>query len=709
LAIALAVSTRFVTAAGAQLQVDIRPDSLLLEIPAAQFDFMCKRYPSPERLVIDVEGRDLDLTKQVKRLFAGDGKLVQRVRLGSVKPGSIRLVVDLAQAAEFHAARVAGRSAIEVRFGKSPAISSRVMRLAPPDEAPTPSAPKRKAEEPARVQRAAYRPRQQEPQQPERTAQEAVPPVRKFELPARVGILNDAPLSLAEAIFMAINNNREIQAYRIDREDAGLRVGGAKGVFEPVFSNSASFRKAVQPVSNTLGGSTTGSVFERIWQVTPSLSGASPRMGGSYEVSFLSQRYTTNNSFATLNPNYPSALSFQYIQPLWKSLRYDSRRHTIAVARKNQQLADETFRRKVMELIDRTEFAYWELSFARRDLAVQLEALQIAKLQDETNRRQLSLGQMAAIEVVAAQTQLTNFELSVYTAQDALTRAENNLKALMLGERSASLWASALIPSTEPENSSRLPALGEAVSEALAARPEAAEVRMSAEINDANVKLSREQLKPQLDLVGRYTLSGLAGADISGNSTNPSAESFGPALLRLNQLSAIAGLPSIGFAPAAPAPGMLVGGYGTSLNRLFGADFPTSMIELRFTLPLGNRTAKANLALAVTEGRRIEHRKHAVEQSIEAEVRNAIQSIDSARQRLQAARIKLQSAEEQFRSEDRRFQKAASTLFLVQQRQLTMVTSRSQVLRAETDLSEALARFDYVRGMSADRHKVVIK
>ncbi len=39
--------------------------------------------------------------------------------------------------------------------------------------------------------------------------------------------------------------------------------------------------------------------------------------------------------------------------------------------------------------------------------------------------------------MVAAQTQLANFELNAYSAQLALTRAENNLKTLILPDRSS--------------------------------------------------------------------------------------------------------------------------------------------------------------------------------------------------------------------------------------------------------------------------------
>ena len=124
-----------------------------------------------------------------------------------------------------------------------------------------------------------------------------------------------------------------------------------------------------------------------------------------------SQRVYTNNTFVSLNPQYPTALNFQYTQPLWRNLFYDQNRHTIDVARKNRALSDEQFRLRVMQVVEQTEQAYWEVFYAYNNLQVQLDSVDIARQQDESNRRQQAQGLLAPIDVVAAQTQLANFEL----------------------------------------------------------------------------------------------------------------------------------------------------------------------------------------------------------------------------------------------------------------------------------------------------------
>jgi len=536
-----------------------------------------------------------------------------------------------------------------------------------------------------------------------------ISPPRNFQLPARVGIVNEAPIALTDALYMALANNPEIQALRDDRDETAYKLRAAQGAYDPVFNVTGSFEKQISPTGNTLsGGGADYSVLNRVWQASPSVSGATPLYGGSYNVAFSNQRDYTNNAYATLNPSYPTTLSFEYKQPLWRNLFYDSSRHAIEVSKKNIQVTNETFRQRVMAIIERTEQAYWELSFARRDLGVQLQALEVARAQDQTNRRQVNLGQLAPIEVVAAQTQLATFEFNVYAAQEALTRAENGLKSLILGDRSEALWASALNPTTPPETENSAPSLNDAIKDAIASRPEIAQMKLAVQVNQADQKLNREQLKPQVDLVASYARTGLAGTAVS-NTANPLADSLQPALVRLNQLSALAGLDPVGLASFTPPPSQLVGGYGQSLGRLFGGDYPTTLVELRVSLPIMNRTAKANLGASLAEGRRLDHQMRAVEQTIEAEVRNALQCIDSAQQRLAAARAKQESAEQEYQSEERRFGNGASTLFLVQQRQLNMVTSKSQVYRAEADLNEAVSLLELARGENYSRHNIIIK
>ncbi|MFN7981657.1 MAG: TolC family protein [Vicinamibacterales bacterium] len=564
------------------------------------------------------------------------------------------------------------------------------------------SAPARPSAKPANQPPAAA---VQAPTQPDIAT--VFPPLAPFRLPPRVGVSNEVVLSLADAVRLAMESNPRLKAVEVDRDATRFKLQGARGVYDPTLTVDGVFQKAIVPAANSLSGSTSGSLENRMWKGGAGISGLLPSLGGRYAFSGSAEKDRTTNVYALLDPSYPSVVTAEYRQPLWGNVRYSAPKHAVEVARRSQDVSRLEFRRQVMDTVQDVEQAYWELSFAWRNLDVQVEALGVAREQYETNRRQATAGQLAPIEVVAAQTQLAGFESNVYAAQDALTRAENALKQLMLPGRGAALWASALHPVTPPDTGDATPDLMRAVETALAERPEIAQREVAAQINRADQKLSREQLKPQLDLSARYARAGLAGDTVTAGA-NPLAESIAPALVRLNELSALAGQPPVSLGANTPAPNTLVGGLRQSLDRLWAGDFPTSMVALSFSVPLGNGAAKASLGAALAEGRRIALEQQAAEQSIEAEIRDALQSVVSARERLAAAGQRERAAGQEYQSEARRFARGASTLFLVQQKQLAMVAATSLLRRAEADVSEAVSQLARAQGNNYKRHDITL-
>ena len=81
---------------------------------------------------------------------------------------------------------------------------------------------------------------------------------------------------------------------------------------------------------------------------------------------------------------------------------------------------------------------------------MQIEAVRLAEQQDASNRRQVEQGLLAPVDVVQTQTQIATFQQNVFSAQTALTNAENALKVLMLPDRNDLMWGMALIPDRRP-------------------------------------------------------------------------------------------------------------------------------------------------------------------------------------------------------------------------------------------------------------------
>jgi HAE1 family hydrophobic/amphiphilic exporter-1 len=341
-------------------------------------------------------------------------------------------------------------------------------------------------------------------------------------------------------------------------------------------------------------------------------------------------------------------------------------------------------------------------------------AAETARRQVESNRRMMEQGVMAPIDLVEAETQLAQFEQNVYAAQASLTAAENSLKSMILPDRTSPLWANALIPVTEPKAPPAEELLDDLVNEAIASRPELAQLKIQSEVNQTNLRYYREQMKPQLDLVGSYMSSGLAGVVSTSSAPNPFTAGFSAMIDRINQLAALQNLPpvdmsALGSLGGSGVPEALVGGYGHSLSNLYGFGFPTVQVSLQFSLPLRNRTAEGNMAAGLAEVHRTDIRCKQMEQQIQADVRNAMQSLASYKMALEAARTARRSAQEQYASEQRKFNAGTSTLFLVLQRQTTLVTTQSSELRAQTDLAKATADFERAVGRTLKANNVVLR
>lgn len=525
-----------------------------------------------------------------------------------------------------------------------------------------------------------------------------------------VNVADQVPLSLNDAIRLALRNSNDIDQSRIDVQIAEYNLRAARGVYDPLLSSENFFERATTPTSSTLGGAgASGSVTQQDVTGSARLGGFSPWGGGAYQLDFSSTRLTTTNQNVRLNPQFPSAFTLTYTQPLWRGLRFDNNRRQIEIAKRNLSLTDAQFRQRAIDVISQVEQAYWNLAFALRNLQVQIDAVKQARIQVESNNRQVEKGVLAPIDVVAAQTQVTTFEQNVYTAQEAVTQAENTLKTLILPDRTDTLWARAITPVT-PVNleAPRVP-LELAVRAALENRPELAQLKTTADINDVNVRFFRDQTKPQVDLVGTYTTAGLAGTLVQpGQSSNTSTNTA--LLQRVNDLSALAGLQPLptSTATSSVAPN-LIGGYTQSLRNLIEQNYPTARVGVRVSLPLRNRTAEANLGASLAQGNRIKDQLAQAEQLIEADVRNSLQAVRSAEARLASAAATRSSSEQQYESEQRQFRAGTTTVFLVLQRQTDLLSARARELQAQTDLNKAISAFQRATGRTLEANQISIR
>jgi len=526
----------------------------------------------------------------------------------------------------------------------------------------------------------------------------------------RVGVdMNrQRPLSLREALSMALENNKDIEVARQNVRMAEFDLLGAKGAYDPRVSTSAFYERLENPVSSFLSGGQNGSTTDTAYTGTARLEGQSGFLGGKYSLDFSSVRRATNNQFTVLSPQYPSALTFSYTQPLWRGLKFDNSRRQIEIARKDLSLTDSQFRQRAIDTITNVQRAYWDLAFALRSLQVQRDAVTVARTQLEHNKRLVEQGQLAPIDVVAAEAQISSYEQRVFGALEDVSRTENNLKNLIAENQQAAIWTESLVPSDPVELTVPDVSLPDALKTAMENRPELQQSNVLSEINKIEQRYYKDQTKPAVDLVGTYGVSGLAGS-LSSNVINPFTASSVLVRQRVDVLSELAGLEPLPVIPPQQFSPDLLGGYGQSLQNLLANRYGTVKVGVQVSLPLRNRTAEAQLGHSLVEQERIGTQREQLEQNIQVDVRNALQAMRSSEARLRAAIATRAANEQQFASEQRKLDAGQSTVFLVLERQTALTEARGLELKAQTDLNKAIADLQRATGNALRVNSIVVR
>jgi HAE1 family hydrophobic/amphiphilic exporter-1 len=523
---------------------------------------------------------------------------------------------------------------------------------------------------------------------------------------SRVGVDSNEqqPLTLREAIAMALRNNKDIEVARDNVSIAEADLLTARGAYDPRFSAQTYYEKLKTPATSFLSGA--AKVETSDLTATSRLEGLTTRGGGNYRIDFSSIRQTSNSLFTVLNPQFPTALTFSYTQPLVRGLRIDLPRRQIAVAKKNLSLTDAQFRQRAIEVITSVQRSYWDLVFALRNLQIQRNALSDARTQLEHNRRLVAEGSLAPIDVVAAETQVANFEQSEFTALEDVNRAENNLKNLIAENQQSPLWNASVVPTDDVDLTLPQVSLPDAMKAAKENRQELKQSDLAREINLLDQKLYRDQTKPEIDLVWSYGMVGNAGTLTS--TTNPLSASNDALRDRVNQLSVLSGLQPLPASPTVAIPPDLFGGYWQSLSNLGTNQFNNFRVGVSISLPLRNRTAEGQLGHSLAEGKRIATQREQLEQLIQVDVRNALQSLTTSEARLRSAAVARENAEQQYESEKRKLDAGQSTVFLVLERQTALATARGNELRAQTDLNKAIAELQRATGNSLTANNVTV-
>jgi len=551
---------------------------------------------------------------------------------------------------------------------------------------------------------------------------------------SRLGVTGGGlPLTLNEAIRLALENNNDIEVSRDNVRIAETTLRSLQGVYDPIFNFNdvrlAQFlsqlpREATRslidhwpiytevnlPAVNVPGGTnSSGRITEKNITFSPSLTKQFSAGGGQYKFFFDNQRTTSNSPITILSPFYSADIGVLFTQPLLRNRSIDVYRHDIRIQRKRLTQSDFDFRLSVIAVIAQVQQSYWELVYALRDQLNQVSSLNLAHEQLRMIEERISVGASAPLERAQALTQIATSETNLLTATQYVTTTENALKQLILRDPAAAAWSARIEPTDKPSLGAAPVNLQDALKQAFANRPELDRLRLQQEINSIDIQYYRNQTLPRVDAQSSISSAGYAGSPlqkplITGDpTTNSSAFLFD----QINQLRNSVGQSPVPIPPATNSVrDNLIGGYFRALGNLW--DFHTVTFGLAIEIPIRNRTAKANLAGARIQGAQLSAMVWALEQAIEVDVRNAAQAVEITRQQILTARFARESAEIQLAGEQKRYRTGLSTTFLVFQFQNQLVNARTAEIRAEANYNQAIANLQRATSTTLRANNVTV-
>lgn len=499
-------------------------------------------------------------------------------------------------------------------------------------------------------------------------------------LPIHDGVLE---LSLSDAVRLAIQRSLDVELLRFDPLVAEEDLGAAWGAYDPAVFGEGGYQSLETPTASQILGNVT--LAEERWEGEAGLRGLIPWLGGSYQAGYFGSELVTNSRISQLSPEFRAGYRATVQIPLLRGLFWSEPWTLVKLRRVGVDASRLEFAAQLMDVVRNTEDAYWALIAAQDARRVAEKSLETAQALLEQTEAQYEVGVVSKVEVVQAEAGVADREFRLIRA-DALERnTQDALIDVVLGpylEPDTELSVSA---TDRPEEITvREVSAAAAAERAMARRPELAAARKSIERRKIEVAAASNDRLPQLDVIGSYGKSGLAGR------TNPDCLDFG---------SGGACLDAPGIRPR----------FGSADRNLFDGDGAESYtVQGVLSIPLGNNTARHLHDRAKLELRRAETALSRLEQSIVSDIRRSARNLRSALEGIEAAERARVAAQEQLRAERIRLEHGESTPFDVLQREEELVTAEAQKIVAEQAYHNAISALDRAQGTILERHQIVV-
>ena len=470
------------------------------------------------------------------------------------------------------------------------------------------------------------------------------------------------PISIDEAVRMALENNLGVQAERLNPQIAVLGVAQARGAWAPTLFSTTTKSSATSPPTDFNTTTTTNTIQTNGNFVTQGGVQQFTKWGSNYTLSIDGSRAITNQSNVVFNPQLGSHLNFAATQPLLRNFRIDSNRQQYLQAVNREQVTDLALQQRVVQTSRNVRAAYYSLLGAIAGLDVAQQSLDLAREQLKQNQTRVDVGTMAPIDIVAAQAEVASNEEAVIIRQAAIETAQDQLRALVMNPTQPGFWTTRFTPTEQPALEQQAIDIDAAVRNALDHRTDIRQFKKQMESTDITRRFAANQKLPAIDLNGRYGLVGIGGSQLSEDRLTATQRSFTDAL-----------------------------------RDVFGNNYRTWSLTLNVSYPIGTSPADALYASA-----KLQHQQEVtaladLETLVTLQVRDTGRQVQTNLRRVEATRKARELAEKRLEAEQKRFQVGLNSTFELFQAQRDLAAARNAELNATIAYNQSLVDFEAVQ------------
>jgi outer membrane protein TolC len=222
------------------------------------------------------------------------------------------------------------------------------------------------------------------------------------------------PISLADAVFIGLRDNRTVKSAYINRVSEKFDLFVARTRFQPTATIDASFEATRQ--AGVAGSSLS---------VTPTVSWLIPT-GAQFQVS-----WSTLQMRGVGQDGGVDTLTASVTQPLLKGAGFAVNNAPIKVAELQERINQLTLKSTVIDTVTSIILGYRTLLGAQQQLVIAQESLERSRTQLATNQALIDAGRMAASEIVQTQADIANQQVALLEAEQARNSAQLALLRLL--------------------------------------------------------------------------------------------------------------------------------------------------------------------------------------------------------------------------------------------------------------------------------------